>query len=108
MQGSHTLAYTYCNSLCWINDATSIATEEGTIFEKINTSVNTGNYTAVGGAGVVVSLIGYYSVLQLTLAAASGVVVGAGLMLAFTFKKARFDVQPPIYRRAPVSGQYFK
>ncbi len=46
----------------------------------------------------------YYSDLQLTLAVASGVVVGAGLMLALTLKEDKFDIQPPLYRRDHVSG----
>jgi hypothetical protein len=74
------------------------------MFEQINTTVS----TAVGRAGVIVSLISYYSDLQLTLAVASSVVVGAVLMLAFTLKEDRLDVQPPLYRRAPISGEYFK
>ncbi len=54
------------------------------------------------------SIMNYYSDLQSTLAVVGGIVVGIVLLLAFNLKEDRFDVQPPLYRRAPVSGEYFK
>ncbi len=78
--------------------------EGGSIFEQINTTIN----TVVGGAGAVTSIMNNYSDLQLTLAVVGGIIVETSLLLAFILKVDRFDVQPPLYRRAPVSDEYFK
>ncbi len=47
-----------------VSNAMSTEEEGGSIFEQINTAAN----TVVGGAGVVASIINFYSDLQLTLA----------------------------------------
>ena len=72
---------------------------------QVNTTVN----TIVGGVGALAALASYYSNLQLTLAVTSGVVVGTGLLLAFTLKEDRLDVKAPLSKRAPIagSGEYF-
>jgi hypothetical protein len=76
----------------------------GDTLGQINTTIN----TIVGGAGAVAALATYFGNLQLTLVVTTGVAVVTSLLLAFTLKEDRFDVQPPSYRRAPVSGEYFK
>ena len=72
---------------------------------QINTTVN----TIVGGVGALATLASYYASLQLTLAVTAGVVVGTGLLLAFTLKEDRLDVKAPLSKRAPIagSGEYF-
>ncbi len=56
---------------------------------RINTTVN----TIVDGVGALATLASYFGNLQLTLAVTSGIVVGTGLLLAFSLKEDRFDVK---------------
>ena len=62
----------------------------------------------VGAVGALATLANYHQSLQLTLAVSAGIVVGAGLLLAFQLKEDRFDVKLPLIKRSPVSGEYFK
>ena len=90
----------------WINVANNLLNSEVTdTLGQINTTVN----TIVGGVGAIATLASYYASLQLTLAVTAGVVVGTGLLLAFTLKEDRLDVKAPLSKRAPVagSGEYF-
>ncbi len=54
------------------------------------------------------SLASYYQSLQLTVAVVACVVVGAGLLLAFTLKEDsdNFDVKLPLTKRAPVTSNH--
>ena len=88
----------------WINIENNLWTSEITdTLGQINTTVN----TIVGGVGAVATLASYFGNLQLTLAVTSGIVVGTGLLLAFSLKEDRFDVKEPLYKRTPISGEYF-
>ncbi len=62
--GGDLYVYLASSNRC-VNISNEISVEEGgSIFEQINTAIN----TVVGGAGVVASIMNYYSDLQLTLA----------------------------------------
>ncbi len=63
--------------------------------------------TISGNASNIASIANYYSGLQSSLAVTNGVVTGFGLVLAFNFEEDRFDVQLPLYKKAPnpLSGQ---
>ena len=88
----------------WVNVGNNLLNSNASsTLEQINTTIN----TLVGGVGAVAAIAGYYSDLQLTLAVVSGVVVGTGLLLAFSLKEDRFDVKAPLYKRTPISGEYF-
>ena len=57
-------------------------------------------------AGILLAtLANYYQSLQLTLTVSAGVVVGAGLLLAFTLKQDRFEVKKPLNLRSPGSDE---
>ena len=73
------------------------------ITEQINTATN----SIIGAVGALATLANYYQSLQLTLAVTAGVVVGSGLLLAFTLKQDRFEVKKPLNLRPAASGEYF-
>ncbi len=88
----------------WISVANNSLKSEATdTLGQINTTVN----TIVGGVGALATLASYFGNLQLTLALSSGIVVGASLLLAFSLKEDRFDVKAPLYKRSPVSVEYY-
>jgi hypothetical protein len=88
----------------WLNVADNLfsGSAEATA-DKINTAVN----SIVGAVGALATLANYYQSLQLTLAVRSGVIVGAGLLLAFQLKEDKFDVKAPLIKRSPISGEIF-
>ena len=91
----------------WLNVADNLFSNNSqSITEQINTATN----SIIGAVGAIATLGNYYQSLQLTLAVTAGVVVGAGLLLAFTLKQDRFDVKLPLSLRAPVTtnNEYFK
>ncbi len=55
----------------------------------------------MGGVGALATLASYFGNLQLTLAVTSGIVVGTGLLLAFSLKEDIFDVKEPLYKETP-------
>ncbi len=73
-----------------------------------NEQINTATNSVVGAVGALATLANFYQSLPLTLAVSAGVIVGAGLLLAFQLKEDRFDVKLPLIKRSPVSGEYFK
>ena len=88
----------------WINVGNNLLTSETSdTLGQINTTVN----TIVGGVGAIATLASYFGDLQLTLAVTSGIVVGTGLLLAFSLKEDRFEVKAPLVKRTPISGEYF-
>ncbi len=88
----------------WINVGNNLLNSEVTgTLGQMNTTVN----TIVGGVGALATLASYSGNLQLTLAVTSGIVVGTGLLLEFSLKEDRFDVKAPLYKRTPISGEYF-
>jgi hypothetical protein len=67
----------------WLNVADNLfSNNTQNITEQINTAAN----SIIGAVGALATLANYYQSLQLTLAVTAGVVVGSGLLLAFTFK----------------------
>ena len=85
----------------WLNVSNNLLTSETSdTLGQINTTVN----TIVGGVGAIATLASYFGNLQLTLAVTSGIVVGTGLLLAFSLKEDRFEVKAPLVKRTPISG----
>ncbi len=68
-------------------------------------ATNTTN-SMIGAAGALATLGSYYQSLQLTAAVVAGVVVGYGLLLAFTLKEDKFDAKLPLTKRAPVTANH--
>jgi hypothetical protein len=70
--------------------------------EQINTATN----SIIGAVGALATLGSYYQSLQLTAAVVAGVVVGSGLLLAFTLKEDKFDAKFPLTNRGPVTANH--
>ena len=74
--------------------------------QRITDQINTATNSIIGAVGALATLASYYQSLQLTVAVVAGVVVGSGLLLAFTLKEDRFDVKLPLVKRAPVTSDH--
>ncbi len=77
----------------WLDVADNLfSNNTQSITEQINTATN----SIIGAVGALATLANFYQSLQLTLAVTAGVVVGSGLLLAFTLKQDRFEVKKAI------------
>ena len=85
----------------WLNVSDNLfSNNTQSITEQINTATN----SIIGAVGALATLGSYYQSLQLTAAVVAGVVVGSGLLLAFTLKEDKFDAKLPLTKRAPVTS----
>jgi hypothetical protein len=88
----------------WLNVADHLfSNNTQSITEQINTATN----SIVGAVGALATLANYYQSLQFILAVTADVVVGSGLLLAFTLKEDRYEEKTPLYKRAPSNGECF-
>jgi hypothetical protein len=83
------------------NNISELSNSYGTVLSQLT--------TISGNASNIANIANFYSGLQSSLAVVNGVVSGAGLVLAFNLKEDKFDVQYPLYKRAPIalSGESF-